>query len=253
MEPAMSCDTTLTDEDGNRYSFDNLATQKWLDGHAQGARIACNRLRDKAAEMFRAERHREAVEIQNLATSIEATLIPELEKQAAVHKNTHPYELKTDEAKFIVGNDVRAKETAASTNGYRVHKSLPMRVVEIDDATGSVKCQWMLTMRRHRVEDGWFLARDLVHAPKSVDDELRTYVVGELERYDVKAIGLSPDAAIRAFVHSKGWGTVSKIEELSDSQPDDQFTWARRFTAGGTSFKAAGHEIPGGFTLTWWK
>lgn len=89
----MSSDTTLTDDEGNKYSFENLATQKWLEGFPQGALSVCHHLREKAADLFRAEKHDEAIKLQKLAADIQATLVPEMEKRAAVHKKTHPYEL----------------------------------------------------------------------------------------------------------------------------------------------------------------
>lgn len=90
----MSSDTTLTDADGNEYSLDNFATQKWLDGQSEGAKIVCGYLKEKATALFQDRRHEEAIRLQGLAVDIETKIIPEMEKRASVHKKIHPYELK---------------------------------------------------------------------------------------------------------------------------------------------------------------
>lgn len=40
-------------DDGTRWSLDNLATQKWLDGHAPGAERAVGWLVDEATRLFK--------------------------------------------------------------------------------------------------------------------------------------------------------------------------------------------------------
>jgi len=69
----------------------------------------------------------------------------------------------------------------------------------------------------------------------------------------IHAIGKTPQECIHAAARAKGWGEVAKIRELEDAGDSSQYTWGRRFTAGGTGMKAAGWKVPGGFVMTWWK
>jgi hypothetical protein len=76
--------------------------------------------------------------------------------------------------------------------------------------------------------------------------------LGDAEWAAPKAVGKTPEDAIKALSKAKGWGQV-KMGEPLENGPDAKYSWGFRFHAGGTSFKAAGHELPGGVTLTWWK
>lgn len=69
--------------------------------------------------------------------------------------------------------------------------------------------------------------------------------------YAPKSFGTTPEEAIKALAKSKRWGKVEMGEALEGG--DERYTWGFRFHAGGTSFKAAGCEVPGGYALTWWK
>ncbi len=68
---------------------------------------------------------------------------------------------------------------------------------------------------------------------------------------DIHAAGTSPDQCIIAAANFKGWGAITDIQPLDGGDP--KYTWGRTFYADGTSMKAAGWEIPGGFIMTWWK
>ena len=89
----MSSDTILTAPDGTRYSLDNLATQKWLDGHVPGAEVIAGYLRGQAAEKFTAGRDGEAMLLRQLADHIRDKIIPAMEERAETNKLDHPYEL----------------------------------------------------------------------------------------------------------------------------------------------------------------
>lgn len=90
----MSKDTILKDADGNVYSFDNLATQKWLEGHYSGLDECCGWLEEKAATLFRSRKREQATEMQNLADELRRELRPQMIKAAEAHETEFPYELK---------------------------------------------------------------------------------------------------------------------------------------------------------------
>ncbi len=78
----------------------------------------------------------------------------------------------------------------------------------------------------------------------------------DLRRADMPvlwSVGASPRDAIEALCWARWGGTLENLgEALTGGDP--LYTWGYRFTSdNGTSFKAAGIEIPGGFACTWWK
>ena len=68
---------------------------------------------------------------------------------------------------------------------------------------------------------------------------------------ELYAVGKTPEDAILALAHFKGWGDVTGIAPLEGGDP--KYTWGKSFYADGTSMKAAGWTVPGGIVLTWWK
>lgn len=91
----MSRDTLLTDEEGNTYSLDSLATQKWLEGHYSGLDECCGWLEEKAATLFRMRKREEATNMQNLADELRRELRPKMIKQAERHETEFPWRLTT--------------------------------------------------------------------------------------------------------------------------------------------------------------
>jgi len=89
----MSRDTILKDKDGNRYSYDNLSTQKWLDGHRPGALAVVAWLREKAVDLFRQGKDDAAVQLRKLAEDATKEVIPKLEAQASEHLVEFPIQL----------------------------------------------------------------------------------------------------------------------------------------------------------------
>lgn len=89
----MSRDTILRDEDGNRWSLDNLSTQKWLEGHAPGAKKVSEWLREKAVELFTRGEDKAAIEMRTLAEDVLTRLIPEFQKYAERHAQEFPSQL----------------------------------------------------------------------------------------------------------------------------------------------------------------
>lgn len=91
-------------------------------------------------------------------------------------------------------------------------------------------------------------------ADEAVDVTLAVEIIAkeEVKWHCGKAVGKTPEDAIKALSESKGWGDVEMGDKL-ESDAGSRFDWAFRFHAGGTSFKAAGVNMPGGCVLTWWK
>ena len=87
----MSRDLILTDSEGNQYSFNNLATQKWLEGKKPGAEAAASYLVVKATELFVAGKHAQAIEMQYLAKEMFESVAEAFTKQAQEHAKDHPF------------------------------------------------------------------------------------------------------------------------------------------------------------------
>lgn len=89
----MSDDLVLRDDADDRYSYDNIRTQGWLNGHVEGLRCAVTFLREKAAVLFQQEKDEEAVRMRNLATEMLRVLEPQMELRAKDHEKQHPMKL----------------------------------------------------------------------------------------------------------------------------------------------------------------
>lgn len=89
----MSSDTILKAPDGKRYSLDNLATQKWLDGHVPGAEQVEGWLRHEAGERFKNGRDDEASMLRRLADHVRDKIAPEMRRKAENFELEHPFEL----------------------------------------------------------------------------------------------------------------------------------------------------------------
>lgn len=57
----------MTDEDDVKYSYDNLRTQGWLEGHAGGLDAAAEFLRERAVKWFREGMDDEAARLRRLS------------------------------------------------------------------------------------------------------------------------------------------------------------------------------------------
>lgn len=71
----------------------------------------------------------------------------------------------------------------------------------------------------------------------------------------VWSVGETPEECVIALAKARGWGEVdmSKFRDLPEDPDENLYHWGVAFYAGGTSFKAAGQNVPGGLVLTWWK
>jgi hypothetical protein len=86
----MSRDTILTDEDNVRYSYDNLKTQGWLDGHVSGLNAAAEYLRELAVALFRDGKDDKATYLRRMAEDMVAALRPQMEKRSKDHAKEFP-------------------------------------------------------------------------------------------------------------------------------------------------------------------
>ena len=86
----MSRDTVLRDEANVSYSYDNLKTQGYLEGHAQGLDRAAGYLREKAGEFFQRGDDGKATLLRGLADELVAKVRPDLVRAAKEHEENHP-------------------------------------------------------------------------------------------------------------------------------------------------------------------
>ena len=89
----MSKDIVLTDEDGRRYSYENLQTLSWLDGHLRGIEAAAGWLKRRASGLFEAGRDEEAVALRNMVDEMLGELGLSMKARSSVHSEMHPVEV----------------------------------------------------------------------------------------------------------------------------------------------------------------
>ena len=86
----MSSDTILRDSEGREYSFDNLSTQRWLDGHESGLDLAAGWLRERAVGYFRQGKDEEATRLRKMADEMQAEISASLRLRCATHQREYP-------------------------------------------------------------------------------------------------------------------------------------------------------------------
>lgn len=87
----MSRETVLTASDGvTKYSFDNIKTQGWLNGHRCGLDAASSYLKELAVQLFKDGKDSEAIAMRKLADSIVTKLGPEMDARAKRHAEEYP-------------------------------------------------------------------------------------------------------------------------------------------------------------------
>ncbi len=86
----MSHDFEFSDEDGQLWSFDNLSTQRYLEGHAPGVEAAAVYLQKKAVDLFMKGKDEEARMLRELAKEIVKEVVPELRRHAEQHEKEFP-------------------------------------------------------------------------------------------------------------------------------------------------------------------
>ena len=86
----MSRETVLMDAEGIKYSYENLKTQGWLEGHYSGLDHAIIWLKDHAVKLFQAGQHDQAIKMQKLADEMQKALEPGMRKRAKDHEKDFP-------------------------------------------------------------------------------------------------------------------------------------------------------------------
>ena len=86
----MSRDLILKDDDGVRWSYDNIHTQGWLEGHAPGLDAAVGYLKKRAVALFESGKDEEATTMRKLAEEMHKALRPTMEAAALRHSKEHP-------------------------------------------------------------------------------------------------------------------------------------------------------------------
>lgn len=90
-------DLIMTDAEGHRYSYENIKTQGWLDGHLSGLDAAAEYLKELAVELFKAGKDKEASDMRKLAEKMVQMLEPQLKERARRHESEFPADI-TDQA-----------------------------------------------------------------------------------------------------------------------------------------------------------
>ena len=83
-------DTILTDEADVRYSFDNIKTQGWLDGHVSGLDAAVGWLKERAVALFREGKDEAASSLRRTADAMDRALRSDMEQRAKRHSKEFP-------------------------------------------------------------------------------------------------------------------------------------------------------------------
>lgn len=94
----MSRDKILTDEKGARYSYDNIRTQGWLNGHASGLDQVLDFLHERAVKLFRERKDNEAIAMRALADDLHRELRAKMTERADQHEREHPALLPKEKA-----------------------------------------------------------------------------------------------------------------------------------------------------------
>jgi len=86
----VSSDTIMTGDDGVRYSYENLKTQGWLEGHESGLDAAVGFLRERATRLFASRQDDEAIRTRDLADELIGELLEGMRRRATEHARDYP-------------------------------------------------------------------------------------------------------------------------------------------------------------------
>lgn len=77
-------------DDGKVYSYENIKTQGYLNGHAPGVDAAAEYLTGLAVELFKKGQDSAATAMRKLAEDVKKNVKPELEARAKRHEKEFP-------------------------------------------------------------------------------------------------------------------------------------------------------------------
>lgn len=83
-------DIILTDDADVRYSFNNIRTQGWLNGHASGLKACVEWLKERSVVLFRTGKDDAAINLRKLADDMDRALRPVMEENAKRHEHEFP-------------------------------------------------------------------------------------------------------------------------------------------------------------------
>lgn len=83
-------DVVLKDEGGVSYSYENIKTQGWLDGHTSGLEAAAVWIRAKATALFEAGKYDEARQLREMAVKMVGELRPQMERASREYEKECP-------------------------------------------------------------------------------------------------------------------------------------------------------------------
>ena len=83
--------------DGEIYSYENLRTQGWLDGHKPGVEMAVGWLRNEAIQLFTYGQDERAIALRKMAERMEVELVKIVDERAKEHRTAYP--------EMVVGKD----------------------------------------------------------------------------------------------------------------------------------------------------
>lgn len=83
-------DLIMTDADGVKYSYENIKTQGWLDGHESGLDAAIGWLNERAVTLFRNGKDELAVSMRRLAEDMDRALRLAMQERSKRHRIEFP-------------------------------------------------------------------------------------------------------------------------------------------------------------------
>jgi hypothetical protein len=86
----MSKENILKDAEGVRYSYENIMTQGWLEGHAPGAEFIAGIINVRAQKCFSEGNDKDAFLLRSLAREILDLHVPTMKLKAEQNAKQHP-------------------------------------------------------------------------------------------------------------------------------------------------------------------
>lgn len=88
------------------------------------------------------------------------------------------------------------------------------------------------------------------HATMAAENAEQKRQIDTLRYYAPKAMGSTPEQAVRFFSEVQWPG--EKVDNIVTDDSDDPNVWGVRCRVDGTGMKIGGTVLPGGYLVTWW-